>query len=527
MPDAPLSWDEAVAQVTGPGGRYPLVDADLDGRTYKVFANTPPSLRALFDIGQRLRRRDLPGLRGRAADLRRGHGPGRRHRRPARRPLRRAAKGDRVAIGMRNYPEWIIAFAAITSIGAVAVSLNAWWTDRRAATTASRTRDRGAASPTRSGPSGPTAPVDTLGLRAVIVVRLDRPLPPGADRLEDVLVPGAADARRRHRPRRRRHDPLHLGHDRASQGRGVDPPGRAQRAAGLRLPGRGQRRHGAADRPSRTRTRPSFILVVPLFHVTGCVAGHAQLRAPAGAKLVMMYKWDPERALELIERERITNFVGVPTMSWDLLESPDFAKRDTSSLRGRRRRRRAGAARAGAPGRRAASATGRPQIGYGMTETNAYGPGNTGDDYVRKPTSTGRVVPVMEVQDRRRRRRAAARRRGRARSASAGPNADPRLLEQARGHRRDDRRRLAAHAATSAASTTRASSTSRTGPRTWSSGPARTSTAPRSRRPIYEHPAVYEAAVFGIPHERLGEELVAGRGARPPRASTWTPCRPT
>ncbi len=68
----------------------------------------------------------------------------------------------------------------------------------------------------------------------------------------------------------------------------------------------------------------SFILVVPLFHVTGCVAVMLNAVA-AGTKLVLMYKWDPERALELIEREHITQFVGVPTMSWDLLESPDFA----------------------------------------------------------------------------------------------------------------------------------------------------------------------------------------------------------
>ena len=50
MPDAPLSWDEAVAKVTGPDGRYPLVDATIDGRPYKVFANTPPSLRFLFEL---------------------------------------------------------------------------------------------------------------------------------------------------------------------------------------------------------------------------------------------------------------------------------------------------------------------------------------------------------------------------------------------------------------------------------------------------------------------------------------------
>ena len=70
----------------------------------------------------------------------------------------------------------------------------------------------------------------------------------------------------------------------------------------------------------------------------------------SGLKLVIMYKWDPERALELIERERVTNFVGVPTQSWDLLQSPRFAEFDTSSLVAVGRRRRPGAARAGAPG---------------------------------------------------------------------------------------------------------------------------------------------------------------------------------
>jgi long-chain acyl-CoA synthetase len=111
----------------------------------------------------------------------------------------------------------------------------------------------------------------------------------------------------------------------------------------------------------------------------------------------MMYKWDPERALELIERERVTHFVGVPTMSWDLLESPDFASRDTSSLLS------VGGGGAPAPPelvRRIESnfQSGRPGIGYGMTETNAYGPQNAGDDYMRKPTSAGRVVPTVQMR---------------------------------------------------------------------------------------------------------------------------------
>ena len=51
-----------------------------------------------------------------------------------------------------------------------------------------------------------------------------------------------------------------------------------------------------------------------------------------GGKLVIMYKWDPERALELIERERITTIGGVPAMVWQLLESPSFHVTDLSSV---------------------------------------------------------------------------------------------------------------------------------------------------------------------------------------------------
>ena len=98
---------------------------------------------------------------------------------------------------------------------------------------------------------------------------------------------------------------------------------------------------GAADGEHPFPT--CFILIVPLFHVTGCVPVMLSCFV-GGNKLVMMYKWDPERALELIERERITNFVGVPTQSWDLLESPGLraarhvepARRSAAAARPRR-----------------------------------------------------------------------------------------------------------------------------------------------------------------------------------------------
>ena len=107
------------------------------------------------------------------------------------------------------------------------------------------------------------------------------------------------------------------------------------------------RARGPAGR--RRASRPCFILIVPLFHVTGCVPVMLSCFGMK-MKLVMMYRWDPETALRLIEAERVTAFVGVPTQSWDMLESPAFAKYDTSSLATHRRRRCAGPGQAGGPG---------------------------------------------------------------------------------------------------------------------------------------------------------------------------------
>ena len=195
--------------------------------------------------------------------------------------------------------------------------------------------------------------------------------------------------------------------------------------------------------PRKPQTVPtSFILIVPLFHVTGCVAVMLSCFG-GGAKLVFMHKWNAARALELIEREQVTQ----------LRRRPD-AVLGSARVPGLRHARHLDAwlsvGGGGAPAppelvRRVdkSFASARPGIGYGMTETNAYGPGNTGDDYLRKPTSCGRVLPSVELRV----------------TDDAGnvlgPNEvgeiwfrgaepDPRLLEPARGHRRDDRRRLAA-----------------------------------------------------------------------------------
>jgi long-chain acyl-CoA synthetase len=260
-----------------------------------------------------------------------------------------------------------------------------------------------------------------------------------------------------------------------------------------------------AGTPSGHPHPPAFILVVPLFHVTGCVPVMLSCFA-AGYKLVMMHKWGPARALELIERERVTQFVGVPTQSWDLLECPEFARHDTSSL--------VSVGGGGAPAppelvRRVEKsfAVARPGIGYGMTETNAYGPGNSGDDYLRKPTSCGRVVPVVElrVTD--------------AEGGVLGPDEVGEIWFRGPNLIRGYWNKPEATAETIVDGWLRSGDIGRIDAEGFVYVQDRAKDmvlragenvyCAEVEAAIYEHPDVHEAAVFGVPHERLGEEVAA------------------
>ena len=143
------------------------------------------------------------------------------------------------------------------------------------------------------------------------------------------------------------------------------------------------------------KTQAAFLLSVPLFHATGCHSVMVSNLA-AGGKIVMMHHFDPERALELIEREKIGTFGGVPAMVMQVLDSPNFSKFDTSSIRG--------VSYGGAPAPpdlvrriREAWPIGQPSNGYGLTETSSVTSMNSGDDYVARPESVGPPVPVCDV----------------------------------------------------------------------------------------------------------------------------------
>jgi long-chain acyl-CoA synthetase len=145
-----------------------------------------------------------------------------------------------------------------------------------------------------------------------------------------------------------------------------------------------------------TPAQAVFMAPTPLFHVTACncLLHPATL---AGGAIVLTYKWDAGRALELIEREKVTNFSGVPTMSRELLLHPDWATRDTSSLQGM-----GGGGAALQPDLvekiDQALDKGAPSTGYGMTETHGIITANASKNYLAKPASCGPVVPTLDAK---------------------------------------------------------------------------------------------------------------------------------
>jgi long-chain acyl-CoA synthetase len=411
------------------------------------------------------------------------------------------AKGDRVAIAMRNYPEWIITYLGALSIGAVVVSMNAWWTpdelDYGLEDSGTKVLVADAERVERTRESAARLGIATIG------VRLDGSAE-GVDRWEEVVEPGATFERVDIDP----DDDATILYTSGTTGRpkGAVSTHRAIIQAlmgfsckatldGLRRPDEGAGRTGS----------PVFILIVPLFHVTGNVPVLLGSLA-SGLKLVIMHKWDPGRALQLIEREKVTNFVGVPTQSWDLLEHPDFDRYDTSTL--------ASVGGGGAPAppqlvNRVATSfkAAKPNIGYGMTETNAYGPGNSGTDYTTHPTSTGRATPILKIDIR-------------------DPDGNPVPVGE-RGEIwmkgpnliRGYWNKPEATAETFVDGWLRTGDLGRVDEEGFVYIEDRAKDmilrggenvySAEVEAAIYEHPAVYEAAVFGVPHERLGEEVAA------------------
>ena len=306
--------------------------------------------------------------------------------------------GDRVAIAMRNYPEYCLAFMAITAIGAVAVPLNSWWQGEELAYGV-RDCEPGLILADQQRMQSMLPHIEGLEI-PMLITRAVEALPENAQPLADFLfrekipefplVDVGPD------------DDAYIMYTSGSTGtpKGVVATHRAiiNTVMSWQMPIVGMvMTYPDKLEQLRPQYRPSVLLSVPLFHVTGLVGGLLSSYF-IRQKVVMMPKWNAESALRLVEKERITRLGGPPIMTWEFVNSPDFDTFDTSSVTSL-----GGGGMERPPehlkileermGRHIATAN------YGLTETTALGTNNTGENYLNKPASAGRPTPpLMEAK---------------------------------------------------------------------------------------------------------------------------------
>lgn len=389
MPE-PMLRAQAIAELTAPGQPGELIDIVAHGRKVKAFKNAPPTLRDYYEAYVT----DLPFL------------VYENERHTFREAWQQASRighvlvhqcgvkpGDRVAISMRNYPEWMIAFSAITSVGAIAVAMNAHWQADDMAYAlvdcgakvllADQERlDRLAQKPVEGlqvlAVRATELKAGARDLKAVMAAVGEVPMPPVAMQPDDLAI---------------------MLYTSGSSGRPKGVPSTHRMVISALLSW--ELDYAILDkvngvvRPEPTE-QGGTLLAVPLFHVTGLHSsflGSYRLQR----RIASLYRWDAEKAAELIDRERLTSLTGPAAVTGDLIrvaQSGRYSLATLAALGG------GGAPRAPEQVRQidASFTQAIPNIGWGMTETNAIGAGIVGQDYLDHPSSSGHCSQVLELR---------------------------------------------------------------------------------------------------------------------------------
>ncbi len=387
-----LTRQQALAELTAPGLPHELQPLTINNIPCRVFANAPKSLRELFaeNVSDATfmvyedERYSFADIYSRACRLATclvdQYG---------------IEKGDRVAISMRNYPEWVIGFTAATSIGAIAVAMNAWWESEEIA---EGLQDCGAkvilADQERLERLAEV--IDQVDLQ-VIAVRAGSDNTLGVDfdellsrQAEDCPMPDVEVLPE---------DPATIFYTSGSTGfpKGAVSTHRNILSALLSWElDQLSAMLAAGIEATEATVQPATLLAVPLFHATGSHAVYLSCYR-SQRKLVSMYKWNPDAAAGLIEQERISSFVAPAAMTGDLVQAAKHSNHDLSSLL-----TVGGGGAPRAPEQvkdiKASITTAMPNTGWGMTETNAIGTGIGGEDYLNHPASSGRASAVVDLK---------------------------------------------------------------------------------------------------------------------------------
>ena len=388
-------YRRAVEMVTAPEAFLELTTIELGGHALKAYKHAPGSMRDLWMLGQgygdqeyvvygeeRYTFAQAGQIVANLSAWLQGQGIG---------------SGDRVAIALRNYPEWIFAYWGVIAVGGVVVGMNAWWVademayalndsepkiliadDRRLATFADIASDfpdlkvvavREPSPPVVAVPwetavsevgELPTTPIDPNDDACIFYTSGTTGRPKGAQLTHRGCV----------------HNIMNV----AAMG---------QIFATTQAMNRGEQLDAPVSAPAATS-----LVATPLFHVTAnnCVMHGATI---SGGKMILMYKWDPAEALKLIEREQVNTLSAVPMMTRELLAHPDFHNHDTSSLNSLGG---GGAAMHPDLPSKVIETTQRakPAQGYGMTEVCGISTYTTGDLFLARPQSCGPLVPTLE-----------------------------------------------------------------------------------------------------------------------------------
>ena len=393
------SLDDIRNVLCAPGARFEMETVDVLGVPTRVWKNVLPNLRdlanharvhgdALFTIYEDERVSFEAWYRATAALAKAFLEMG-------------VKKGDRIALAMRNLPEWPVIYFAATSIGAVIVPLNAWWTGGELSF---GIENSGARILICDGERWDRIKPDLQSDTCVEHLIISRPVSEGDDEtslesliglttdyinLPDESIPNEVDIHP--------DDPATIFYTSGTTGAPKGAVGTHRNATTNVFSSGYANAQGALRRgdPMPEPVKKSSLLVIPLFHVTACNA-RMMGSAFAGHTMVFMYKWDTVKAFEIIEREKISSTGGVPTIAWQLLEHPDREKYDLSSIES--------ISYGGAPAapelvRKIKEVFGaEPGSGWGMTETSATVTVHGAEDYLHRPDSCGPPVATADLK---------------------------------------------------------------------------------------------------------------------------------
>lgn len=389
-------YDEVVEELSAPGADYELDTASVDGINYRMYVNAPRSLNEVYNKARPLGDQLFIDYQGEQWSFRRLFETADQTRTQL--LASGFSKGDRVAVIMRNYPEWMAIFVAVTSAGGIVVPVNSW---AKRGELEHIVRDCGASTLFCDERCFGLLKdhIKLVGLSTVVVRSKSKKLSSGAMHFDDYLVLKEASNVNQDSPQPEDFATIFYSSGTTGRPKGALSTHRAICQALYNIECAGIA--SALTNPEALENmlnkgfEPTQMLAVPLFHVSGC-HGVFLLALKAGRRIVMMHKWDAEEALRLIEKHRVTILTASPTQLAQLLDAAETSELDLSSLY------QVGAGGAATPRRVVERINSHleeayPGTGWGMTETNASGAAFTGQAMLARPASAGFPQPTAEL----------------------------------------------------------------------------------------------------------------------------------